>query len=99
VPLLRKALFGAAGESRWDQRAARVLDEDLSRAHRSMTIALLTAGGENEPLEALLRKVSRDRAEELASYRSVLEDISTDEAPTLPAMMVAIRELGAQRRG
>jgi len=99
VPLLRKALFGAAGESRWDQRAARVLDEDLSRAHRSMTIALLAAGGEHEPLEALVRKVSGERSEELASYRSLLEDISTDDAPTLPAMMVAIRELGADRRG
>jgi glutamate dehydrogenase len=99
VPKVRDAIFAAAGESRWDQRAARGLDEDLSRAHRAMTIALLAGGDARQPLEELLETLSRDRAAELQSYHSLLEDIGSDEAPTLPAMMVAVRELTAPRRG
>jgi glutamate dehydrogenase len=36
VPRLREAIFDAAGDSRWDQRVAQSLDEDLGRAHRQM---------------------------------------------------------------
>jgi glutamate dehydrogenase len=98
VPRLRDAIFAAAGDDRWEQRAARVLDEDLSRAHRSTTIALLSAGGEDEPLDALQEKMISSRAVDLQGYHRLLEDIGTDEAPTLASMMVALRELGAQRR-
>jgi glutamate dehydrogenase len=98
VPRLRQAIFSAAGESRWDQRAARVLDEDLSRAHRYMTVALLSAGSPDEPVSELLKRVCHERAAELRAYRQLLDEIGGDEAPTLPAMMVAIRELAARQR-
>jgi glutamate dehydrogenase len=97
VPRLRQALFAAAGENRWEQRAAQTLDEDLARAHRSMTVALLESGGRAEPMEALLQKVSLTRAAELRAYGALLEEISTDEEPSLAAMMVAIRELSSRR--
>jgi glutamate dehydrogenase len=98
VPKLREAIFTAAGESRWDQQAARALDEDLGRAHRLMTVSLLQAGGDEAPVEILLASVSQERTEQLQAYHSMLEEIAADEAPTLSAMMVAIRELTGQRR-
>ncbi|HSJ24092.1 MAG TPA: NAD-glutamate dehydrogenase [Longimicrobiales bacterium] len=99
VPRVRQAIFNAAGESRWEQRAARVLDEDLSRAHRHMTVSLLAAGDADESVETLLGRLRDDRAPELAAYQELLEDIASDEAPSLAAMMVAVRELTAQRPG
>jgi glutamate dehydrogenase len=98
VPKLRQAIFAAAGESRWDQQAARALDEDLGRAHRSMTVSLLQSGDGAAPVEALLDSVSQERAEQLQSYHQMLEEIAADESPTLSAMMVAVRELTGQRR-
>ena len=47
VPWLRQAIFGSAGEDRWEQRAAQALAEDLSRAHYRLTRRALTSSGEN----------------------------------------------------
>jgi glutamate dehydrogenase len=99
VPRLRQAIFSAAGASRWDQQAARALDEDLGRAHRAMTVSLLEAGAADEAVESLLARLRQDRADQLRAYHRMLEEIGSDETPSLSAMMVAVRELTAHRRG
>jgi glutamate dehydrogenase len=96
VPTMREALFVAAGENRWDQRAARVVDEDLGRAHRTMTAQLLAAGEPDEPLEQLLDRVTAARADQLHDFRALLEEIVSEDRPTLSGMLVVIRELNAQ---
>jgi glutamate dehydrogenase len=95
VPSLRQALFTAAGDSRWDQRAARSLDEDLSEAHSAVTAAVLAAGAPDEPVEDLLEKVAAAHGEELSAFRELLDDIRSDERTSLSAMVVAVRELSA----
>jgi glutamate dehydrogenase len=97
VPRLRAALFAAAGDSRWDKRAARALDDDLGDIHRDMTTTILSAGGQDEPVESLLAKVGVTHADTLEALRTLLEDIGSDETPSLAAMVVAIRELGGPR--
>jgi glutamate dehydrogenase len=94
VPALRQSVFDTAGDSRWDQRAAQVLVEDLGRAHRRLTTAVVTAGGADVPVEELVAKVAAVRARELQAYRQFLADMATDERVTLSALIIAVRELG-----
>jgi glutamate dehydrogenase len=96
VPSLRQALFNAAGASRWDQRGARAIDEDLGRAHRAATAAVLAAGGPDVPVDDLMAKLGASHVEELAAFRALLDDIAADERPSLASMIVAVRELSAQ---
>ncbi|HUH11749.1 MAG TPA: hypothetical protein VMK65_01510, partial [Longimicrobiales bacterium] len=93
VPALRQALVDAAGGSRWDQRAAQALTEDLRRAHRLLTGLVMREGGPHEEVEGLLGRVREQRAGELESYRALLEEIRGEGEPTLPALSLAIREL------
>ncbi|CAN5881000.1 NAD-glutamate dehydrogenase [soil metagenome] len=95
VPKLRHAIFAAAGDSRWDQRVAQSLDEDLGSAHRALTTAVVMAGSADEPVEALLARVADRRATALEAYRALLDDIASDERPSLAALSIAVRELGA----
>jgi glutamate dehydrogenase len=95
VPRLRQAIFAAAGESRWDQRVAQSLDEDLGGAHRALTTAVVTAGSDDEPVDDLLARVATSRAPMLDAYRALLDDIAADERPSLAALLIAVRELGA----
>jgi glutamate dehydrogenase len=94
VPKLRQALAEASGQTRWDQRAAQTLTEDLGRAHRRLTAAVVAAGGE-EPVEESLGVIQSRHAEELQSYHELLADIGTDERPTLAALIIAVRQLSA----
>jgi len=41
VPWLRRRAFAAIGDDQWEVRAAQVLSDDLSRAHRKVTVGLL----------------------------------------------------------
>jgi glutamate dehydrogenase len=93
VQRLRHAIFAAAGNSRWDQRVAQSLDEDLGAAHRALTTAIVTAGDDAEPVDALLERVVEQRAEELAAYRTLIDDIAGDDQPSLAALIIAVREL------
>lgn len=95
VPRLREAIFAAAGDSRWDQRVAQSIDEDLGRAHRALTTAAVTAGNDNEPVDHLIERVAARYASTLAAYRALLEDIASEEQPSLAALIIAVHELRA----
>jgi glutamate dehydrogenase len=95
VPTIRQALFDAAGDNRWDQRAARGADEDLSRAHRMMTARLLAAGNLDGP-DGVEEPGTAVRDEHLQDFRALLEEIRSEDRPTLSGMMVVIRELISQ---
>ena len=95
VPRLREAIFDAAGDSRWDQRVAQSLDEDLGRAHRALTTAAVSAGDDDEPVDDLIARVAARNAPMLDAYRALLDDIASDDRPSLAALIIAVRELGA----
>jgi glutamate dehydrogenase len=97
VPRLRDAIFAAAGDSRWDQRVAQSLDEDLGRAHRALTTAAVTAGTDDDPVDDLIARVAVQHAPRLDAYRALLDDIASDERPSLAALTIAVRELGAAK--
>ncbi|MBR9991189.1 MAG: NAD-glutamate dehydrogenase [Gemmatimonadetes bacterium] len=95
VPRLREAIFAAAGDSRWDQRVAQSLDEDLGQAHRALTTAAVHAGSDDEPVDDLIARVAARNAPMLDAYRDLLADIASDDRPSLAALSIAVRELGA----
>jgi glutamate dehydrogenase len=95
VPRLRQAIGGAVGTSRWDQRAANTLLDDLSRAHRRLAAALVAAGGTGAGVEEALEKVAAAHGTELQAFRSMLEEASPDEPPTLASAVVLLRALSS----
>ena len=95
VPRLREAIFAAAGDSRWEQRVAQALDEDLGRAHRALTTAVVTAVTDDEPVEEALARVASAHAPTLDAFRALLEDVAADDRPSLAALTIAVRELEA----
>ena len=95
VARLRAAIAAAAGDSRWDQRVAQALDEDLGRAHRALTTAAVNAGSADEPVDDLIARVAARHAPMLDAYRALLDDIATDDRPSIAALTIAVRELGA----
>ncbi|HEX6133516.1 MAG TPA: NAD-glutamate dehydrogenase domain-containing protein [Longimicrobiales bacterium] len=95
VSRLREAIFAAAGDSRWEQRVAQALDEDLGRAHRALTTAIVMEGHDDEPVDELLARVATRHATMLAGFRTLLDDVASDERPSLAALTIAVRELEA----
>ncbi|MBI4539148.1 MAG: NAD-glutamate dehydrogenase [Gemmatimonadetes bacterium] len=94
MPWLRQAILDVAGQSRWDQRVANALIEDVGRAHRGLTAQLL-AGSPKGSVEERLESMIAEMGFELVHLRALLEEIRTDERPTLSAFVVAVREMEA----
>ncbi|HSJ09048.1 MAG TPA: NAD-glutamate dehydrogenase domain-containing protein, partial [Longimicrobiales bacterium] len=95
VARLREAIFSAAGNSRWEQRVAQALDEDLGRAHRALTTAIVTENNGTESVDGLLTRVEARHASTLGTYRALLDDVATDDRPSLAALTIVVRELEA----
>jgi glutamate dehydrogenase len=101
IPWLRRTTFEAAGDDRWEQRAAQAMSEDLSRAHRKVVVAAMGALRADGTVEDAMRTIVDPRARHVAHFREVLEELKAEEAARLPAISVAVRELGglAERLG
>jgi glutamate dehydrogenase len=95
VPRLREAIFEAAGQSRWDQRVAQSLDEDLGRAHRALTTLAINAGHDDESVDTLVARIAAEHAPMLRAYRALLSDMASDDRPSLSALSIAVRELSS----
>ena len=93
VGWLRKAIAKAAGDSRWEQRAAQGLLDDLGRAHRVLTAEVLSARGGD--IDEKIGRVREHHAVELADYVALVDEIAAESTITLPALAVAVRELNA----
>ena len=85
VPWLRRTTFAAARAGQWEHRAAQLISDDLSRAHRKVVIEVVGAdGGHERGLQE--RDVER--------FRGILDELRKDEqAAGLAALSVAVREL------
>ena len=95
VSRLREAIFAAAGDTRWEQRLAQAIDEDLGSAHRALTTAVVATGSDHEPVDDLLARVATRHAAALDDFRALLDDVASDDRPSLAALTIAVRELEA----
>ena len=92
IPWIRRCVFAAAGDDQWEQRAAQVLSEDLSRAHRRLVVAVLSGAAEGPgTTEELMARYRRH----VERFRGIVEELRVEETPGLAAVSVAARELGA----
>ena len=91
VPWLRQAIFGSAGEDRWEQRAAQALDEDLSRAHYRLTRRALKSSGEDGGIDT--------GTSEFARFRDLMEEIRAEDAISISGLAVAVREITRRATG
>ncbi len=95
IPWLRRKAYAGAGDDQWEQRAAQVLSDDLSLAHRRISVGMMrrlgddldSDGGEAPDFVAALRPREIDR------FRGIVDELRTEDGIGLAAVSVATREL------
>jgi len=93
---LHEALDAAAGEDRWERRAAESLSAELDSLRRALTRRLLVGSGEVASRIATFRL---RRAAVLDRIHALTDDLRGARSITLPAIMVLVRELGRLQEG
>jgi glutamate dehydrogenase len=94
VPWLRRRIFAAAGDDQWEIRAAQVLSEDLSRAHRRLVVGVLKGfelAGNGVPPDS--DYMGGLKARDLGRFREIVTELKDEESIGLAAISVATREL------
>jgi glutamate dehydrogenase len=95
VPWLRHAIFAAAENDRWEQRAANALADDLSRAHHRFVAEVMRArGGNGADVDRVTDGMLRSREREMMRFREVIEEIQQESRMSLSGLSVAVREIG-----
>jgi len=91
VPWLRQAIFGSAGDDKWEQRVAHALAEDLSRAHYTLTRQALESSDENGKVDT--------RSSDFARFGELMDDIRAEDTVSISGLGVAVREITSRARG
>ncbi len=91
---LQQTLTVAAGEDRWEQRAAAGLAEGLVYARRVITQNILNCGQRGDDVGRCLEEYGRVHAAQLEAIGSVMKDVKSASRPTLAALVVVMREIG-----
>ncbi len=94
IPWLRRTSFASAGGGQWEQRAAQALAEDLSRAHRKLTLAVLARASDGD-VDAAAMSLLASGARDVERYSNVLSELRAEETAGLAGAAVAVRELAA----
>ena len=97
LPWLHRNSFAAASEDQWEQRAARVLSEDLARAHRRIVVAVLTQAGSDEPWKTT-RALLKNKGRNVRRFKNLLEQVKAEETPGSAAVSVVAREVSTLAR-
>ena len=94
IPWLRRRTFAAVGDDHWEVRAAQVLSDDLSRAHRKIVVGVLRRVGDDDNAASLFDYQSSAMARNVERFGDVIEELKAEETVGLAAISVATRELG-----
>ena len=90
---VRKSIFDAAEEDRWEQRAARALADDLGRAHHRLVVQVMRSRSGQEDIDGVTDTLIRSRERDVEHYRSLLEEIKGEPVMSLSGLSVAVREM------
>ncbi|MEX2527686.1 MAG: NAD-glutamate dehydrogenase domain-containing protein [Gemmatimonadota bacterium] len=93
VPWTRQAIFAAAADDRWEQRAAQVLADDLTWAHQRVAAWVMGQQETLGSLEAAMDELTRRRSRELQRLLDLLDEVRGQEKISLMALSVVVREL------
>ncbi len=95
IPWLRESIFQAAGDDRWEQRAAQALSDDLTRVHQRVVAAIMRERAAMPSVDAAVDHILTRHSEGLGRYEELLAEIEGDGEAHLPGFTVLLRELGA----
>src|SRR6185369_894690 len=85
------------GGDRWEMRAVAGLLENLLYVRRQLTADVL-ASSESAPPEERVRIYAERSTAQLERARHVIDDLKVARQPTLPGVIVALRELSRLAR-
>jgi NAD-specific glutamate dehydrogenase len=83
-----------AGEGRWEQRAKEALAEGLLYARRQLTMNVLSYHVDAQAIDACVQAYTSASSGQLERLQGIIADLKAAQQPTLPAMLVVMRELG-----
>jgi glutamate dehydrogenase len=95
IPWLRRKAYAGAGDDQWEQRAAQVLSDDLSVAHRKVSVGLMRRVAEGLELDEAVAPdfVAVLKPREVQRFRGIVEELHAESSIGLAAVSVAAREL------
>jgi len=93
VPWLRRRTFAAAGDDQWEIRAAQVLSEDLSRAHRKLVVGMMKGADSENGAPPSNDYMAGLKARDVERFQAIIADLKAEESIGLAAVSVAAREL------
>jgi glutamate dehydrogenase len=98
---LRQAIAAASVADVWEQRFAQLLGDDVDRAHRALTRAMLDCRSRDRDLAHCLAEVGQERSSALLGYRQAVAELEAADAPSFAGYAVAVRlllEVAGDRR-
>jgi len=93
VPWLRRKTFAAAGDDHWEQRAAQVLSDDLSRAHRKVAVGLMRRAESRDADLESHDYLTLLKPREIERFEGIVSELKEEASVGLAAASVATREL------
>lgn len=94
IPWLRRAIDECARDERWEQRAARALNDDLARAHhRIATFSAAAAASRDEQAGGVAHVLTALRSREVAYFGELLMELRGESTLTLSGLAVAVRAI------
>ncbi len=94
IPWLRQAIRECARDERWEQRAARALNDDLTRAHhRIATFSAAAAARRDRQAGGAVHVLTALRSREVAYFGELLVELRAESTLTLSALAVAVRAI------
>ncbi len=86
------------GDAQWEQRAIGGLLEGLLYARRQLTVNVLASRRPASSVDECLTQYASDHEAQLARVRGLIDDLKAAPKPTLPGLLVVMRELGRLTR-
>jgi len=93
VTWLRQCLFDAAGDDRWERRAAQALSDDLTWGHQRLVAAGMSRQTQAGSVEDAVDELVEEYRGGLDRYHELVREIEAEEKIRLPGLTVVVREL------
>ena len=94
ISWLRHAIDSCARDERWEQRAARALNDDLARAHhRIANFSAAAAAERDQRAGGVAHVLTTLRSREVAYFGELLVELRAESTLTLSGLAVAVRAI------
>jgi len=98
LPWLHRTLAAAAGDHRWQQRAAQGLSQDLNEAQERLVSRVLELRGKVTSVEEGLSFLIHREGSAIRRFQDLVDEVQAEDRAELAAVTVLVRELVAMAR-